>query len=379
MVLGRYYGAIEILRLGKVLAVHLLKPHRVLSTCRVAGGIREDLQWVCNHQACEPAGHGLAHRLWADPVAYRELICSPHGIDPERTALLGTAASMTNAAIATAEGKGLVVVAACTAGVESNATAPGDPPAVHEPEGGRFETLEQPGTIVTMLFINREVSPGALVRAAITATEAKSAVLMRLGVGSCYSPEPATGTGTDQLAIGSLLNTGRPLTGTGGHTLLGQLIAQAVSKAISRALELQNRMTPASQCSLLAVLKRLGISSQLELVELIGSYLPPFYKELLSRNHLPITHDGPTVAATTALVCLWDRLRWGLLPTECAPEILGRAAAQIAAAASAWAWEPPQLSPPTPRLPTAQELAELVGKAVAEGFQHKWPPEGDET
>lgn len=65
-----------------------------------------------------------------------------------------------------------------------------------------------------------------IVRAIITATEAKTAALQDLKVPSTYSPEVlATGTGTDF---------------TGGHSKMGELIGRAVYRAVREGLCKQN-------------------------------------------------------------------------------------------------------------------------------------------
>jgi len=73
MLLGTYYDGVEIYREEKIVHARFLVPHRVISTCHVAGGLRDDLTHLYNHQSCEPSGHCRSiHRLVSqDPVAYR--------------------------------------------------------------------------------------------------------------------------------------------------------------------------------------------------------------------------------------------------------------------------------------------------------------------
>ncbi|MGD9506583.1 MAG: adenosylcobinamide amidohydrolase, partial [Syntrophobacteraceae bacterium] len=78
MLLGIYYDGVEIHREDKVIYARFLAPHRVISTCRMAGGIRDDLTHLYNHQSCEPKGHqrpvhGLAT---SDPAAYHRAACA---------------------------------------------------------------------------------------------------------------------------------------------------------------------------------------------------------------------------------------------------------------------------------------------------------------
>lgn len=43
MLLGTYYKGVEIHRVDKIVYARFLVPHRVISTCPAAGGVREDL------------------------------------------------------------------------------------------------------------------------------------------------------------------------------------------------------------------------------------------------------------------------------------------------------------------------------------------------
>ncbi len=181
------FGDAEVHRVGKMISARFLAPHRVVSTCRVHGGLRDDLGGVFNHQSCEPAGHMRKDlkTIVAEPERYHQGLCERYGV-AELSASLGTAANMNHAAIATRSFRDLSVTAICTGGVEGNAGRAGDPASVWEGEEG-FEPLdkkgeEPPGTINMMLLINRELSHGAMVRSIVTATEAKSAVLQELAV-----------------------------------------------------------------------------------------------------------------------------------------------------------------------------------------------------
>lgn len=209
MLIGKYYDGVEIHRKEKIIYARFLVPHCVISTCMVAGGIREDLTYVYNHQSCEPSGHHVPlHReIIRRPDAYRRWISSRHGLPPDQCATLGTAANMRCAVLKRAMFRDLEVIAVCTSGVETNAGRVGDSASVYEADGV-YERLEGGetvvcGTINTMLFINRELTPGAMVRCVMTATEAKTAALQDLVVNSRYSDGLATGTGTDQIAVAS--------------------------------------------------------------------------------------------------------------------------------------------------------------------------------
>ncbi len=377
MLLERYYDGVEIHRADKIIYVRFLCPHRVISTCRSsAGGIRDDLEYLYNHQSCEPQGHWLSdqiHRLAIHhPDAYRELIATRHGLPADRCATLGTAASMHMAGMAHERFRDLEVVAIVTAGVETNAGRAGDPAAYHE-EDGRYILAPHAGTIVIMLCINRELRSGALIEAVTLATEAKTAVLQELSVPSCYSDGLATGTGTDQIAIAARLD-GAPLTGAGKHTRLGELIARGVQAALRQALARQNGLSPAAQCSTLALLRRLGAREE-TFSAAICAGLNDDDGQLLTRNLQVVLNDPPAVAAVAALLHLRDQFLWDVLPRSCLPDVFASYAAQLAAAVSGRPQRLPAyreiLAHPPPALTPAATL-DLIARAFALGFSEKW-------
>ena len=116
-----------------------------------------------------------------------------------------------------------------TAGVAGNAARAGDPAAWTESDDGWRRVSPPPGTINTILLIGCPLTPAAQIRAVVTMTEAKSAVLADLAVPSRCSPTIATGTGTDQFCLAAPLETGRrPRESTSPHVKLGEIIAVAV-------------------------------------------------------------------------------------------------------------------------------------------------------
>ncbi|NLI83316.1 MAG: adenosylcobinamide amidohydrolase [Deltaproteobacteria bacterium] len=380
MLLGTYYQGVEIHREDKVIYARLLAPHRVLSTCGAAGGMRDDLDYLYNHQSCEPHGHERPSHGWAwsDPERYRRMTCQRYGLPDDRCAGLGTAADMLHASIKVERFRDLEVVAVCTGGVETNAGRAGDPAVVYE-TGGTFERTDgsrfvENGTINTLLFINRELTPGAMVRAVITATEAKSACLQELAVPSRYSDGLATGTGTDQIGIAALLNTGIPLTCSGKHCVLGELIGKTVHDAVCETLMLQNRLTPAGQCSAVVHLERFGATERV-LVEQIASHLSDSDGALLRQNFAEMERNPLVVAAVAALVHLRDKVVWGTLPPGCVPELWAAYGAQLAAAVSGnvsrtGAYHRILAAAMHPF--TNDGLITLTAHSLAVGFREKW-------
>ncbi|NWF79402.1 MAG: adenosylcobinamide amidohydrolase [Chloroflexi bacterium] len=379
MLLGTYYNGVAIHRAEKIIYAHLLTPHRVISTCRSsAGGLRDDLEYLYNHQSCEPSGHNLSdelhHMAVHHPDVYRERIAARHGLPAERCTTMGTAANMQAAAIVHEAFRDLEVVAICTGGVETNAGRAGDPASYHE-EGGDYVMLPAPhaGTIVILLCISRELAPGTMVEAVTMATEAKTATLQELSIPSCYSDGLATGTGTDQIGIAARLG-GIPLRGAQKHTKLGELIGRAVQAALRQTLARQNGLTPVGQSRSLALLRRLG-AREAGLSEAIRAHLGPDDAALLGRNLHVVLNDPPTVAAVAALLHLRDQFLWGVLPASCLPEVLTGYAAQIAAAV---AGRPQRLSAyqealaVAPVALTPEAVLDLVARAFTLGFGEKW-------
>ncbi len=384
MRIDSFYDGVEIHREEKIIYARFLRAHRVLSTCRAAGGLRDDLEYLYNHQSCEPAGH--SHRLpssaYRDPIAYRQAVCAPHHLPAERCATLGTAANMGNACIAVEHFRDLTVAAVCTGGVEGNAGRAGDPASVAEIEGG-FEKLPPatampgPGTINTMIFISKPLIPGALVRSVMTATEAKTAVLQELAVNSRYSDRLATGTGTDQIGVAALETGETPLTSAGKHAKLGELIGRTVYTAIKGTLALQNHLTPAGQRSVKIHLERFGVDHA-ALLAGICAHLDPELAELLQANSRAIGRDPLTVAAVAALVHLKDKMTWGVLPESLWGEIAAHYGAQVACAVSGdygrmarYRDELAAFSPNWRRIGNPDFIA-LVCRAMAMGFADKW-------
>ncbi|WP_084813544.1 adenosylcobinamide amidohydrolase [Desulfogranum japonicum] len=381
MLLQTLYDKVEIHRQKKIIYAKFLQPHTVLSTCRAAGGFRSDLDYIYNHQSCEPCAHSqrMSPAAYRNPQTYRKNICQEYELPDQRCATLGTAANMNNACIASRTFRDLTVSAVCTGGVEGNAGRAGDPASVVEVEDG-FERLDPanampgPGTINTMLFISTPLTEGAMVRTIMTATEAKTAALQELAVNSRYSDSLATGTGTDQIAVAACSGSGARLTSAGKHSKLGELIGQVVSEAIKQTLARQNNMTPSGQCSAKIHLERFGINRK-SMQETICWYLETDQAELLCNNFPAIERDPVTVAAVAAMVHLKDKITWGILPATCWTEVMGSFAAQVACAVSGSYEKLGEyrnfLAPPSSNTGN-RDFLELVCKAIAIGFEDKW-------
>ena len=164
----------------------------------------------------------------------KEKIANKLGIHPESIAQAGTAADMDNLSVITKEHKPFIVTALVTAGAKTNALRTG------VDEGANIEGEEPKGTVIIFVLTNATLTDGAMARALITITEAKTAAFQDLNVPSTYTKNvQATGTGTDSIVVVSG-KTGPVVTYTGGHSKIGELMGKAVYEAVVEALGKQN-------------------------------------------------------------------------------------------------------------------------------------------
>jgi adenosylcobinamide amidohydrolase len=156
------------------------------------------------------------------------------GIRSEDIAQMATAADMDNLAVITKTFKPFTVIALVTAGAKTNALRTG------LDEGKHIEGEEPKGTVNILILTNARFTDGAMARAIVTATEAKTSAFEDLKVPSSYTKNvQATGTGTDSVIVVSG-TTGPRVAYTGGHSRIGELIGKAVYEAVVEALGKQN-------------------------------------------------------------------------------------------------------------------------------------------
>ena len=157
--------------------------------------------------------------------------------------------------------------------------------------------------------------PGILTRALVTCTEGKTAALRELMVGSRYSENPATGTGTDSTVI--ICDPKSPLyfRSAGKHNKLGELIGKTVKEAVKKALGNQNHLYPSTQHSVTERLRRYGVTE-----EVLYSYFREYKKDGIEEEwrHLwrKIDRGSEMVFISSFLAELLDEYRWGLAGNE---------------------------------------------------------------
>ena len=208
----------------KTLLVDLAQPMAVASTLE---GFREKIRHVGNSYS-PPQVWGWYHRIGL--ATSRKQLMDSLGRDPVDTSLLFTGADMENLSIQRRQYQQMTVYALVTAGVRSNAVR------MSEDMGAYYE----PGTINMIILANMRLSPRAMNRAIISATEAKTAALQDLDIRSSYTPmiNPATGTGTDNIII--VQGVGTRIDNAGGHSKMGELIAKSVYAGVQEAIFKQN-------------------------------------------------------------------------------------------------------------------------------------------
>lgn len=390
-------------RRGRFLWAAFKRPHRVLSTCKLNGGLRDDLTHVANHQSCEGVAHHRRYARNQSPLsgldAFHRQACLEADLPPATTALMSTAANMQCAVLSQAEYQELMVSVVATAGVLGNATRAGDPAGWHEhPEGTRpidrsgetgaadrsltgtrcrIEPLCSPdetgsGTIVLMVFINQPCTAACLTRAATVVTEGKSTALLDLRMPSLQSAGLATGTGTDQLVIAAprVAPGDWERSWAGGHNSLGELLGRATHAAVTRCLLLQNGVCAELRRSVCGALERHGCG-EAELLAQARAELAKPEAELFAQNLTALIHDPQSAAAAYALAEVVDLVRAGVLHAEVAQEALVNQAALLAAAVAV---APERFATLREALQRHRDLAPgaLAARAVALGFARKW-------
>ncbi len=208
----------------KSLLIDFATPMKVVSTLE---GMREGVTATGNHFFPPPCWY-IAHGSGVEGLKTR--VCDVLDRRPQKTSLLFTGADMDHLAVQQETFRDMTVYALVTAGARSNAMRAAK-------DVGRYY---EPGTINVVLATNMALTPRAMNRALIAATEAKSAALSDLDIRSSYSSRVngATGTGTDNIIV--VQGTGGSIANSGGHSKMGELISRAVYQGVREALFRQN-------------------------------------------------------------------------------------------------------------------------------------------
>lgn len=359
-------------RHGRFVVADLSETHLTITTSVKNGGQADHVRHLVNHQSCEGAGHDARFDFITDlgQEAYHDSVCAELSLPSAATAVMGTAANMNYAAIATEADAGVSVTAIVTAGVQTNAMCAGDPAGWRETPEGITKVAAIAGTINTMLLINRPMTAATLARSVVTMTEGKSAALQRLAVPSCYSTDLATGTGTDQFCAAAPLRGDKPLTSASPHMKVGELIGLTVRRATGEALRWQNGLEASLTRGIFHALGRYGVKES-DIFDDLADLLEPPDLELLRRNSKPAFFEPLVGAAAHALAAVLDRVRHGTIPRSAAPDAVVQQAATLASSLAA---KPDSWPEFRARLHATAclEAKPLVLGAIALGWSAKW-------
>lgn len=289
---------------------------KMLSTSPLNGGLTTHLSHALNINCMNSAYECemLGDTYEEDLAVHAKLL----GIDSASCTALSTAAWTELCAVETVSFQDLSVTAAVTGGIDSNGMCPGDPSSYYEQEG-KYEMLP-PGTINVFLYINQNLTDPAMVRALMVCSEAKAAAVSRLLLGSCYSEEPATGSGTDGTVIAADMDGAHTLTDASGHSKLGELIGKAVIAAVKQALLKQTAACGPRQFQVLVRTSRYGITAgtlwdfYTEYIDIFEKYHIIFSRASdLERTIQFHNRTSNLVLCTSLYLHLMDQLRWELI------------------------------------------------------------------
>jgi adenosylcobinamide amidohydrolase len=304
------------------------------------------------------------------PRGYHERVCRELRISPANTALMATAANMEYAAVATERSGELTVRAIVTAGVHGNAGRAGDPACWDITTETCRRLPPVAGTINTMLLFDCALTEPALVRAVATMTEAKSAALADLHIGSRGSSGLATGTGTDQFCLAAPQTGAPPRTWTGKHTRIGELIGRAVLRATKESLRWQNGLELSLTRDMFHLLGRFGLNRETWLERLRRHAAQDEYV-LLTQNEEAVRFDPMVAGCAVALAAVWDCARAGVLLSSSARALMLH---QCALLVCELAQRPTRFEAYRRQLetsPSGDDL-DLLARAVTLGWREKW-------
>jgi adenosylcobinamide hydrolase len=177
----------------------------------------------------------LSESIMKNYATFEEDFPKALGIPRSDLAVLSTGANMDNLAVYEKLYQDRIVCCLATGGVGNALRAGVDVSDWMEQEGTFLKTF---GTINIIILTNVTLSDGAMARAIITATEAKTAVLQDMDARSSISPEnQATGTGTDNMIVVSGTDPDKKVRFAGGHTKMGELIGATTKIAVAETIK----------------------------------------------------------------------------------------------------------------------------------------------
>ncbi len=185
-------------------------PLTVLSSAVEGGGL--------GHARAIVNLHVEKHCPWGDVALRLDAFAARRALPSPCVGLL-TAAWTAQARVAAERGGDLEAVVVVTVGL-GNLISAGWSAAVHAPVG----------TINTIVLLDADPEPAALVNLALTVTEVKTLVLNEAGL-RCADGRPASGTSTDAVVVAAT-GRGRPVRFGGPISEAGWLVASVARRAI---------------------------------------------------------------------------------------------------------------------------------------------------
>jgi adenosylcobinamide amidohydrolase len=334
--------------INKSLVIQLDRPMSVLSTLE---GFKHGVTAIGNHYI-PPETWLLVHDQGLDVL--KTQVFDVLGLAPDTTAFLFTGADMDHLSAAQERFKDIAVTVFATAGVDGNAMRTSR-------DSGEFY---EPGTINVIIMTSHRLTPRAMTRAMITATEGKTAALLDLDIRSSYEQGRyrATGTGTDNILV--VEGQGPAvLDNAGGHTRLGELIGKAVHRAVTEAVKKQNGIT--SDLNIFQRLEKRGIS----LHELLSEDLPcqcHISENMLIQKVETLLLEPLYQGFMATAMAVSDEYDKGLIKDLGAFEQTCRETAEMIAAKPLETWQVFVTRPKVPRV-IAMALDALFNGAVGQG------------
>lgn len=305
VVIYRFNNGDTLERRGDAIVACFAEKRSVLSTAPLNGGRRDDLKWIFNHGG-ETSGEMKAPTYEGHVAA----IASELGLEPEYSSGISTAALVENVSIKSLAFEDTTVTAAVTGGIDVNGGRVGEEARWHERQGNISFVA---GTINILLFIDANLTEGAMVRSLVTCTEAKTAAIQELLVPSCYSSGLATGSGTDGTIIVTNPRSKVRLSEAGKHFKLGELIGKTVMAAVKEALFLETGLCPERQMDIIIRMCRFGVTEESVKARLSANGAR---FEDLAKTFECIRRDRQLVIKTSCYAHILDQLSWGLIKED---------------------------------------------------------------
>jgi adenosylcobinamide amidohydrolase len=203
--------------------VELSVPHQVVSSAVLNGGMVQ-ANHIVNMKVPK------ADPCTESPELTLSRYCAESGWNGTAVGMM-TAASMDSLRMLKKSEQGIDIAALVTCGL-SNPRRAGD----YAEHRQMVSHENQVGTINIIVITSASLTESALIEALLITTEAKSAALQETGILSRVSNKPATGTGTDSVAVVSGPGPG-DVKYCGKHVLFGELLGSLVIDAVSSSIQ----------------------------------------------------------------------------------------------------------------------------------------------